>query len=585
MWDACDINSRYQCNYGDPVVCEDTNYSSNFEVQCQCYFGNFYCDSHACPVSCPVTPLAHGDPCSASFIDGSCRYGDPFVCNSGESFDYQKECYCSDGKVYCSLNECPVSCPAAPLVHGDSCSAAFIGWACRYGDPFVCDSGESFDYQKECYCSDGKIYCSLNECPVSCPVVPLVHGDSCSAAFIGWSCRYGDPFVCDSGESFEYERECYCSGGQIYCNMNACPVPCPLTKPNDGDACSAQFINGNQCDYDKFCCGAETDGACIPDQTCSCGWSNTYHCYDKDGTLPCPFVCPKERPQMGDACDIDSRYQCNYGDPVVCDDTSYSSDFELQCHCSGGTFYCDSHACPVPCPVIPVLHGDSCSVPFADGSCRYGDPFVCNSGETFEYEKACYCSDGQIYCNSNVCPVTCPVNKPNDGDACSTPFINSNQCDYGKLCCGAEATGTCIPDKTCYCDGSYTYCNDKDGTLPCPSVCPKEAPLPYAACNIDSRYQCNYGKAVVCKDPTYSSDYELQCYCSGGHFYCNVNVCPLPCPITPPVSGALCSTPFADGYCKYGDPFVCDSGESFEYEKECFCSYYHEIYCYYNQCG
>ena len=187
-----------------------------------------------------------------------------------------------------------------------------------------------------------------------------------------YQCNYGDALVCDvPGYSFENEKQCYCQNGAFYCNVNACPAPCPAEQPVQGDACSAPFVDYS-CNYGKLCCGDEKDGAaCVPKTTCYCDGSNTY-CYNGGGSLPCPAVCPVKPPMTNDSCEIDDRYLCEYGDAFSCDNTGYTFDHEKQCSCYNGTFYCNSNACPVPCPITqPAVKGDDCS-PFLVLCCNNG---------------------------------------------------------------------------------------------------------------------------------------------------------------------------------------------------------------------
>ena len=278
---------------------------------------------------------------------------------------------------------------------------------------------------------------------------------------------------------------------------------CPDTEPAQDSACSPLLANVT-CDYGQFCC--EGDGKCVPENSCYCDGS-TFYCFASDATLTCPSVCPEEPPLMNEACDIDYRYQCFYGDAVVCDDPDYSSDFEHQCGCYNGQFYCYSSTCPLPCPATP----------------------------------------------------------PVDGDACSAPFINDG-CNYGEFCCGDE----CIPDKTCYCAGTSISCYEGGGSLTCPEVCPTEPPMTNDSCELDDRYLCEYGDAFVCEDSGYSFDYEKQCFCYDGTFHCNSNACPVPCPKTQPIQGADCS-PFVDFACTYGEFCCPGGEGECIPEKECYC--------------
>ena len=297
------------------------------------------------------------------------------------------------------------------------------------------------------------------------------------------------------------------SAGELTQRLIASTDVCPESEPDGYSACSPLLANVT-CDYGQICC--EGDGKCVPERSCYCDGS-TYFCYDPGVSLSCPSACPVEPPLMNEACDIDYRYQCNYGDAVVCDVPGYSSEFEQQCSCYGGSFHCFSFTCPVPCPAT----------------------------------------------------------QPVEGDACSAAFVN-DVCNYGTLCCGDEKDGACIPDKTCYCDGSTISCYGGGGSLTCPEVCPTEPPKTNDSCEIDDRFLCEYGNAFVCEDSDYSFDYEKQCSCYNGTFYCNSFACPTPCPETQPVEGDDCS-PFVDFSCNYGEVCCPDGEGECVANKTCYC--------------
>jgi hypothetical protein len=85
----------------------------------------------------------------------------------------------------------------------------------------------------------------------------------------------------------------------------------------------------------------------------------------------------------GDYCDIDSRYECNYGDAVVCDHQRYSSDYQKICECDRfrNKFVCKDYACPnCGSPAAELLEGDTCLTPFNYG-CNHGDGELCCEGE------------------------------------------------------------------------------------------------------------------------------------------------------------------------------------------------------------
>jgi hypothetical protein len=257
--------------------------------------------------------------------------------------------------------------------------------------------------------------------------------------------------------------ECNCDDieSNFLCKRNLCPVPCPITKPNVGDSCARPFRN-ESCSYTgELCCPGE-EGNCIKDQICICDFESLVSCtIDTTVVLPCPSVCPKVPPGEGDVCDIDVRYACGYGDAVVCDDTTVSSEYEKVCMCGvNGTFSCESFECPVPCPDTPLLE---------------------------------------------------------EGAPCS-PFVGDGYCSSGEFCCPGEGE-KCIPEKKCSCvssaDGERTikcenYSDFFDAEIiECPSVCPKTPPANGDVCDIDYRIQCVYGDAVICDgDPDYMFPYE-----------------------------------------------------------------------------
>ena len=157
----------------------------------------------------------------------------------------------------------------------------------------------------------------------------------------------------------------------------------------------------------------------------------------------------------------------------------------------------------------------------------------------------------------------CPEVKPADGDACSV--VNNDGCEYEEFCC--EGDGTCLPRYTCYCDGFTTTCSETVATILCPSVCPELPPMRGDSCDVDARYLCTYGEAVVCDDPNYSLDYEEICQCFDGTFTCRSIACPVPCPVTEPVQGDACS-PFIERSCNFGE--LC-CGDECVHDRDCFC--------------
>jgi hypothetical protein len=290
-------------------------------------------------------------------------------------------------------------------------------------------------------------------------------------------------------------------------------LSCPDPAPVEGATCESPF----NCEVGEFCC-PEDDSVCVPEKSCYCDESTSLVvCYDSYYQIVCPSMCPTTRPQSNDACALDSRYLCNYGNPLDCKDVDVNFDFERQCSCYNGTF-------------------------------------------------SCY---------DNVCPVPCPTTQPDDGEKCS-PFAPGN-CEYGEFCCPGDG-GECVPDKSCYCDGISSYCYDAYNTIACPSVCPETPPNNMDSCDIDSRFQCNYGDAFTCDNNVdefgvISFDFEKQCTCYDGTFSCYSNACPEPCPDVEPQPGSSCS-PFVTYSCGY-DKYCCDGADSETCVAmtECYCDY------------
>jgi hypothetical protein len=134
---------------------------------------------------------------------------------------------------------------------------------------------------------------------------------------------------------------------------------------------------------------------------------------------------------------------------------------------------------------------DSCDID-SRYDCKYGDSLHCNDvegGHSYDSEKKCTCIDGKFTCSNNACPITCPKVQPNQGASCS-PF-DGYRCSYGEFCCPSSDEYICIPRKVCYCDDDLKVsCHEP--TIMCPSLCPNAKPRPGQVCNIQSRITCNY---------------------------------------------------------------------------------------------
>jgi hypothetical protein len=235
---------------------------------------------------------------------------------------------------------------------------------------------------------------------------------------------------------FDFERQCNCYNGTFSCYDNVCPVPCPETQPNDGESCL--FYDSDSCNYGSFCCPGD-GGECVPDKSCYCDGMSSY-CYDTFVSIACPSVCPETPPNDMDSCDIDSRYQCNYGDAFTCENYYENSE---------------------------VL--------------------------SFDFEKQCTCYNGIFSCETNACPVPCPDDKPESGSSC-LPFM-SYTCVYDEYCCDGADSEICVPMTECNCEFDFkTDCYEP--SINCPSKCPETKPENGQGCDMEQRLICRYNEGI-----------------------------------------------------------------------------------------
>jgi hypothetical protein len=327
-----------------------------------------------------------------------------------------------------------LSCPDPIPNEGSTCQSQF---SCDF-DIFCCPEDDTICVpETSCFCDEvtslvvcyEKIY--EISCPSMCPSTPPETSDDCTLES-HFLCNYGDPFDCKETDlEFEFERQCSCYNGKFVCSDNVCPVSCPADQPEDGDKCFP-FATGS-CEYGSFCCPGE-GGKCTVDKECYCNDIST--CYDTTYSIPCPEVCPETPPNSMDGCDIDSRFECNYGDAFSCENSM-------------------------------------------DGP----------GGSSFDLEKQCFCHDGIFSCVMNACPEKCPDVQPVAGSSCS-PFINYN-CNYGQICCPEADGNNCVSMTECSCDNDLKT-NCYTPSIVCPSLCPESEPKNGQECDLEERYKCSY---------------------------------------------------------------------------------------------
>lgn len=489
-------------------------------------YGNLPCQS-----VCPEVPPTRPETCLINEAF-ECAYGKELVCEdaTGSSFKQNEiSCVCSSDSASfsCDRNPCPVPCPAAKPNDGDSCSAPFMTGTCTYAGELCCPGEEGKCIQNQICDCNSKLFVTCYEdesdaglpCPSVCPIVPPNEDDPCDIDS-RYVCGYGDAVVCDNpAVSSEYEKVCRCDvNGTFSCEPFACPVPCPEpTLVVEGAPCSPFLSDDGYCNSGEFCC-PEEGGECLPEKKCRCVSVDgvlTTDCEDPgySRALLCPSVCPETPPVDDDFCDIDNRFNCAYGDPVICEwGTGIYFSHTVECSCFNNTFLCTNNTefdCTEPCPETQPIEGDECSG---------------------------YLQPGEM---------------------------EDLGCDYGELCCPGEG-GKCIPDLNCICtsfQGIRCRVSMDYASLPCPSVCPQSPPETNDVCDIDRRYECRYGGPLPCEvDFLGYSAYEKQCYCENGKFICESHSCPpVACPETQPVNGDVCSV-FVGDSCNYIQQPCCVEG-------------------------
>ena len=510
------IDSRFICVYGDAMICDDGS-SYAYENECSCG-GHFICfEQSTCltaGIACPVMQPEDDALCTGPFVhENQCFYGQICCPGKGGICIPDKVCSCSGSNVSCVSTEhlypdfffCQSVCPEEQPLKNVACDID-DRFRCIYGNAVICDDNSIFNqHDIECSCLFGSFHCRTLSCPKPlCPETQPTHGDDCSDQQSFYGCEYGPALVCDlRGYVYNHNMSCYCDYNHtVSCASPRCPVPCPETEPTDGDSCSDQFPRFTSCPYGKFCCPGE-EGNCVPDKEYYCDFSVSIT--HKSKHLLCSSVCPKMPPAMGDVCNIDSRYDCVYGNSTTCDHQNiYGYGYEKYCNCLNGRFSCTPNTCSLPCPEIPPDVGDPCA-----------DQYFFNG-------------------------------------------LYGSACNYGLKCCPGEG-GDCVYkyEKVCSCFSCdlNVQCTDDKSAINCPSVCPKIPPKTNHDCHLDSpQYSCKYTYPLVKDEPGYSI-HTKECVCNLGKFKCSCsgNACPTHCPKSPLVQGDKCSV-FDGGYCNYTKP-------------------------------
>ncbi|XP_046720965.1 kielin/chordin-like protein [Silurus meridionalis] len=473
-------------------------------------------------------------------------------------------CSCTEGKVRCSVKECPLlSCRHPNKETGECCPVCNH---CFYNQR-VYENGQTFfdpdDTCNSCTCQDGSVRCSVVECPpVSCSNPYTAPGECCPQCP---TCGVQKQVYVD-GDTFANPanpcEECVCRGGRVDCHQQ-CPRP-NCHYPVTGTCCQN---NCNGCSY----AGKDyPNGAEFPHPTDSCR-----ECHCLNGNVQCrmsrcPAVhCSEPTIPQGQCCP-----QCP-APPADCvyEERLYRhtqrfyhpTDSCQLCSCTNGTASCHHKPCPAaPCP-HPILQ-ECCRT--CDG-CLYRGVERAN-GEQFADVSdpcgRCVCREGRVTCERQPCPqITCPF--PVQRECCQS----CDGCHYAGVdyISGQEFLDPSDRCKHCTCINGDVTCRQK----PCYNPgCTHPAPSPGHCCPVCDA--CFYEGEIVLDGQTQPdrTDPCSECTCRRGSVQCVSKVCAaVHC--SNPVTGS-CGCPVCEG-CSFRRQ-VYEDGEVFHAPnsecEECTCT-------------
>jgi hypothetical protein len=380
------------------------------------------------------------DACTApdQCLGGSCQPGPPVDCNDLDDCT-EDACIPAAGCQHKPIPGCCVydlQCTDGNACTNDWCDAL----QCHHL-PLVCDDKHPCTVDgcdPETGCTHAKIPgCCVDDLDCQdddiCTVKWCADGQCQATPYTG--CKDGNPCTKDG---------CDPAVGCVFL-----PIPgCCLTDGDcdDGDACTWQWCNGNQCVAEPIPC---TDGNPCTEDTC-------------DPVAGCLF------PPIPGCCLADS--ECNDQNQCTTDWCSNKSCFHKPITCLDNN-PCTENLCePAKGCVFPLIPG-CCQ---ADSDCADTDPCTL----TACVNKKCLsdlldCDDGNV-CTTDACvpmvgcshallPGCClDADGCDDGDVCTLDKCVGNQCVYEPLvtpeCCTPDCAGKeCGPDG---CGGSCGACVD-----------------------------------------------------------------------------------------------------------------------------
>ena len=403
------------------------------------------CGDDKCGGACGT--CIDGNPCTSDACeDGECVYAllpmdemnvEECVCEANEDCADLEDGDVCNGTLYCDTDGDPQVC----LVDTETIPDCDDELPCT-DDVCNPESGCASLPNDENKCLDDDVcngveYCDNSVCkkgePLDCDDDNLCTNESCDAIG-GCIVTDNDENSCDDGDVCNGAETCSqgnCNAGEaLECDDSN---PCTDDTCNPTDGCVFTNNDGNSCDDDDACNGAETcgEGVCLLGQSLVCDDQND--CTD-DSCNPatgCLHTLNQAPCDDDDACTTGD--QCNMGKCIPSDELS----------CDDGNV-CFDDACDPATGCVYTLNQAPCD----DGNaCTTGDQ--CNMGDCIPTGEL-VCDDENV-CTDDLCdPATGCLHKLNtipcdDDDACTT----GDQCNLGD----------CIPSGELACDDD-NICTD-----------------------------------------------------------------------------------------------------------------------------
>ncbi|MBW2455721.1 MAG: CAP domain-containing protein [Deltaproteobacteria bacterium] len=246
---ACSYTSIVSCTNGDG--CCPSGCDANTDDDCSASCGNNVVEAgETCdpPGSCPAS-CADGNACTVDTMTGSAAN-----CNVGCSYTAIVSCTNGDG---C----CPSGCDANT---DDDCSATCGNDTIEPGE--TCDPPASCvaDCDDDIGCTVDTMTGSAQNCNVACSHTEIVScgdGDGCCPAGCDHTLDDDCSASCGNDCDLASDTDCTCGDGELDPGETCDPPDSCPTECDDGDACTADSLNGSP-DTCNVSCSSEPIVAC-----------------------------------------------------------------------------------------------------------------------------------------------------------------------------------------------------------------------------------------------------------------------------------------------------------------------------------